>query len=118
MSDDRLVILEQRLDHLGGTVLRVDDKLDSIAATLQSLVRIEERQVATNEKLSEGAKVMRDHDDRLRKIEIEVPENLDKRLVSIETKIPSLVESRKWVVMGILAGIGMIGTAVIHMVIK
>ncbi len=118
MSNDRLVILEQRMDHLGGTVMRVDDKLDSIASTLQSLVRIEERQIATNEKLSEGTKVMQDHDTRLRKLEVEVPENLDKRLVGIETKIPSLVESRKWVVMGILAGIGMIGVAVVHMVMK
>jgi hypothetical protein len=118
MSDDRLVILEQRMDHLGGTVMRVDDKLDSIASTLQSLVRIEERQISTNEKLGDVTKGAQDRETRLRAVEAAIPENLDKRLVSIETKMPGLVESRKWVVMGVLAGIGMIGAAVVHTVIK
>jgi len=109
---------ELRIDILEKTVVRMDSKLDGIAETLQSLARIEERQMSTNERLRHGTETMQDHEERLRAIEKAVPENLDKRLVSIETKLPGLVESRKLVVMGVLAGIGMISTAVVHMVIK
>jgi len=99
-------------------VLRVDEKLDTITETLQSLVRIEERQIQTGSRLSDVAITLKDYDDRLRVLEKAVPENLDKRLVSIETKMPGLSESRKWVVMGVLAGVGMIGAALVHLVLK
>ncbi len=115
MSEDRIHVLEQRMDT---TIHRVDSKLDNIAETLQSLVRIEERQIQTSQRLTEGSAALKDHDDRLRWLEKQVPENLGKRLSSIETKIPGLLESHKWVVMGLLAGVGMVGAAVFHMVLK
>lgn len=116
MTGDRIEMLERRVGDLGGAVYRMDGKLDNITDTLSSLVRIEERQVSANEKLTNGAIRMHDHENRLRALEMNVPDNLDKRLVSIETKIPGLVESRKWVVMGVLAGIGMMGIAVLKLV--
>lgn len=96
MSEQRINILEQ-------TVVRIDGKLDGIAETLQSLARIEERQMSTTERLRNGAETMQDHEERLR---------------AIEVRMPGLVESRKWVVMGVLSGVGMIGAALLHMVLK
>lgn len=115
MAEDRIELLERRVGDLGGTVYRMDGKLDNITEALSSLVRIEERQVSTNEKLSNGALKMNDHENRLRSLEMNVPDNLDKRLVAIETKMPGLIESRKWVVMGVLAGIGMIGAGLLKL---
>lgn len=109
---------EQRLNTLEQTVIRMDGKLDGIAATLQSLARIEEKQMATTERLREGAETMQDHENRLRAVEMAVPEKLNKRLSDIEVQMPGLVESRKWVIIGVLAGIGMIGSSVIHMALK
>lgn len=117
-EEQRINVLEQRVSSFDGTVRRVEQKVDSIGDTLRSLVRIEERQIATNDKLVENAKAVHEHEARLKALEIAVPENLDKRLVSIETKMPGLQESRGWVVMGVLAGVGMIGAAVVHLVMK
>lgn len=118
MSEQRLAILEQRVDHIHNTVERTDSKVDGIAETLQSLARIEERQMSTTERLRQGAETFSDHEERLRKLEIAMPENLSKRLSAIEVKMPGLIESRRWVVMGVLAGVGMIGIAVVHLVMK
>lgn len=122
MSDDRIDKLEDRVETLGetvvevrGTVARMDGKLDGITQTLTSLVRIEERQVSTNERLTSGAAKMGDQEARIRKLELSVPDGLDKRLSAIETAMPSLIESRKWVVMGVLAGIGMIGAGLVKL---
>lgn len=121
------------MDSLGNTVERVDEKLDGIAATLQSLARIEERQMNTSERLSEGAGTMRDHEARIRALEISVPKNLDTRvnaielampknldtrLASIETNMPGLKETRKWIIAGLLASFALTAAAVAHLVIK
>lgn len=99
-SESRLGILEQRINTV---VNRVDLKLDSITELLQGLVRLEERQLQANEKLNDISKAVADHDLRLRNIEVVVPQ---------------LKEARTWVVSGVLAGTGMIGTAVYHLVMK
>jgi response regulator RpfG family c-di-GMP phosphodiesterase len=109
---------EQRLNLLEQTVVRMDTKLDGIAETLQSLARIEERQMATNERLRQGDQTMSDFAERLRAIELAMPEKANERLTAIEVQMPGLIESRKWVVMGILSGIGMIGAGVLSLVVR
>lgn len=118
MSDQRLDLLEQRVDHINSNVLRVDNKLDGIAETLMSLARIEERQMATTDRLRQGSETFADHEERLRRVEASVPENLHKRLASIETKMPGLVESRGWVVAGVLGGLAMMLVALASFVLK
>ena len=115
MNDDRIVILEQRFE---GFTVNVDKKLDNITEALRSLVRIEERQLATGDRLAQGSQTFQDHETRLRKIEIAVPENLDKRLSSIEVSMPGLKESRGWVIAGVLGGLAMMGGAIVHTVLK
>lgn len=115
---ERIAAVEQRHARVEGVVDNMDQKLDKLIDAMSSLVRIEERQQATGDRLAMGAQTFQDHEARLRKIEVEMPENLDKRLSSIEAKMPGLVESRKWVVMGLLGGTGMIGAALLALVIK
>lgn len=114
-DDKRLELLEQQLLE---TRREVGSKLDSIGTALQGLVRIEERQVHTNSQLSELSTDMREQELRLRAAEHAIPENLSKRLAAIEVALPGLKELRRWVIGGVLSGIGMIGAAVLHLVLK
>lgn len=93
---------EQRIELLERAVTKIDHKIDGITDALQSLVRIEERQINTAEKLHTGAGKMGDHENRLR---------------CIEKEMPGLVEQRKWVVGGVLTGLGMIGMALLKLVV-
>lgn len=114
---NRVYVLEQRMDDLGQTVNRVDTKLDGIAATLSSLARIEERQMHSNEKTAAVASQTADHETRLRVLERITPDNLEERIVKIESVVPSLQESRSWLIKGILGVLGILGLALLKLVI-
>jgi hypothetical protein len=116
MTEQRINTIESRVEHLSDTVLRVDQKLDNIADTLQSLVRIEERQLSINEKLNEANASLKSQESRLRALELSVPENLSKRLSKMETVLPGLQEVRKWIIMGIVSGVGLIGAGMLKLV--
>jgi hypothetical protein len=118
MTIERIIVLEQQFQQLATAVPRIDGKLDDIHDALQSLVRIEERQIAINGRLSDGAQAIQDNIQRITALEIAVPKKLGERLVAIETKLPALIEMRTWVVLGILGGLGLMGTAVGSMVLK
>lgn len=110
MPDDqlphRVQRLEEGVDRLTETVgqqgQRFDSKLDAIGTSISLLVRIDERQVAIAERLQLGAVTMQKHEERL---------------VKMEVAMPGLQELRKYVVMGIVAGAGMIGVAVLKLVV-
>jgi hypothetical protein len=110
MPDDqlphRVQRLEEGVDRLTGAVdaqgRKLDSKLDSIGQSISLLVRIDERQVAIAERLQMGAATMQKHEERL---------------VKMEVAMPGLQELRKYLVMGIVAGAGMIGVAVLKLVV-
>jgi hypothetical protein len=110
MPDDqlphRVQRLEEGVDRLTETVglqgQRFDSKLDSIGQSISLLVRIDERQVAIAERLQMGAATMQKHEERIAKI---------------ESVMPGLKETRNWVILGILAGVGMIGAALLKLVV-
>lgn len=110
MADDqlphRVQRLEEGVDRLTETVgmqgQRFDTKLDSIGQSISLLVRIDERQVAISERLQMGAATMQKHEERI---------------ATIEAAMPGLKETRGWVVLGILAGVGMIGAALLKLVV-
>ena len=110
MSDDQLFHRVQRLeegvDRLATSVdqqgAKFDSKLDSIGQSISLLVRIDERQVAIAERLQLGAATMQKHEERLS---------------SIEATMPGLKEMRTYVVAGVVAGAGMIGVALLKLVV-
>lgn len=115
MSEERLNVLEQKLAH---DVARIEAKVDGIAETMQALVRVEERQARSAERLAELASAMKGHDDRLRAVELSIPNELDKRIGLIEKVLPQLVESRNWMMAGIIACVGLLGTSLAHQVLR
>lgn len=110
MPDDqlphRVQRLEEGVDRLTETVgqqgQRFDSKLDAIGTSISLLVRIDERQVAIAERLQLGAATMQKHEERLS---------------SIEAAMPGLKEMRTYVVAGVVAGAGMIGVALLKLVV-
>jgi len=105
--DQRVTRLETGVDNLGAAFQthseRIDEKLDSITTLLSSLVRVEERQGLITDRLAEGTTTMRDHEARLRVIEVQMP---------------GLLEKARWITLGILGVLGLIGTAVVTGVLK
>ena len=89
-----------------------------MAETLTALVRIEERQQTTSSRLDELGRVAMEKEVRLRTLEIAMPDNIDKRLSSIEEKMPGLVESRLWVICSMIGIIGLVGTAIMKGVFR
>ena len=89
-----------------------------MAETLTALVRIEERQQTTSARLDELGRVAMEKEVRLRTLEIAMPDNIDKRLSSIEGKMPGLVESRLWVICSMVGIIALVGTALMKGIFK
>lgn len=108
--DRRRDIYEQRFQ-------RIDQKLDDIGESLVILARIDERHIAIAENLEKVLDTQNAQAARLAVLERSLPNELDKRLGSIEMAMPGLTETRKWVMSGILAGVGMIGVAVVSLVL-
>lgn len=102
----RVQRLEAGIDRLADAVdqqgRKMDTKLDSIGQSISLLVRIDERQVAIAERLQLGASTMQKHEERLAKIEL---------------VLPGLKELRHYVMLGIVAGVGMIAAAVLKLVV-
>ena len=96
----------------------IDSKLDDIGNALVTLARIDERQIAISENLVKVLDTQSLHSTRLAAVERVIPNELDKRLGAIENVMPGLKETRGWVITGVLAGIGMIGIAVVALVLK
>lgn len=97
----RVDALTKDLSRVEGTVVGIDKKLDDLGQSMLLLARLEERHQSVTAQLLTGAQSMA---------------AFETRLASVETKMPGLNEMRAWVIGGVLAGIGMIGTAVIKLV--
>lgn len=102
LSSAEARIIGVSLSHLVEETKRNADAVASISESLHVLTSIETSQREVMERLKEGSIRMTDH---------------EKRLQLIEQNMPALLEMRKWVMAGILAGVGMIGTALLKLVI-
>lgn len=110
MDDDAVSVLSSAeariigaaLSHLTAETKRNADAVVAINESLHILTRLEVTSVEIGERLKEGSMRMTDH---------------EKRLQLLEQQINPLLETRKWVITGVLAGIGMIGIALVKLVI-
>ena len=91
----RFGVTDRRLD-------KIDKTLESVANSLVEVVRLEER-----------------HASMLDKIEVMQTQvtDIDKRVGVVEVKVPSLMETRKWVMQGILGVLTLVVVAVVGLVI-
>lgn len=99
---DELTKTVARLDELTRTVARFEAKLDSVIAALGVLGRLEERQEYLGGRVLESS---------------ETVSLLEQRIAAIERELPALVETRKWVIAGVLGGISMMGLGLAKLVL-
>lgn len=97
----RVDALTKDLFRVEKTVDGMDAKIDGLGLSLLLLARLEERQQGVTTALASNAATM---------ILIET------RMAAIELKLPGLVEMRTWVISGLLAGVAMIGLAIVKLI--
>lgn len=98
----RVDALVDDISDVKSTLKAVDNKVDNIGQALVLLARLEERHANTQDKVSGLEKTVTDNGGRIG---------------ALEKVVPGLVETRGWVVTGLLAGVGMIGIAVVKLVL-
>lgn len=103
MIEERTIILEQHAKGTDVTLVRVEGKIDNIANTLNTLVRVEERQLALNDRMTESGIAT---------------QALADRLVVVETALPGLLEKSKWLVTGVLGIVSLAALKLIEAVTK
>jgi len=91
-------VTEYRLDALEGSVREIKDAVGSIAKSLDTLARLEERHQETRDSLTRAFNRIEDHEVRLRKTEAEVPTT---RLV------------KTWVIAGITGLVGIVASMIV-----
>ncbi len=96
-------VLSLKLDNQNKDIDEIKGTLKSVAATLVTVGRIEDRQITL---INEMGKADKRH------------EKIEDRVKVIEDDMPGLREMRRWVVGGVVAGVGMIGIAVVSLVLS
>lgn len=95
-------VLHSSLVQLNREAQRNSSAIERIDESLHTLTRLEQQAQFIVEQMKAGVLQAKDHDDRLR---------------AIERDMPGLKELRKIVIWGVLASLGMIGTALLKLVV-
>ena len=95
-------ILHARLDGIVSSMERLAVASERMQETLHVLTEIRTQQTHILTQLNDGSTKMGDH---------------ERRIQTIERDLPGLRELRKWVVAGVIAGIGMMGAALVKLVL-
>lgn len=93
--DGRVAVLERSCDDMRAAIFDIRD-------SLQVLARLEERHGETREALSRAFADI---------------EKLETRVQKIELHLPGLIEMRGWVIMGMLGIAGLVGVALVGLVV-
>jgi hypothetical protein len=102
LTSTEALVIQNTLSHLTAETKRNADAVFAINESLRTLTRLEVTHSATLKEVQTQAVAILDQ---------------EKRLQVIERDMPGLRELRRWVVGGILAGIAMIGTAAVTVVL-
>lgn len=95
-------VMEYRISSLEGSVNEIKSAVKSIDASLQVLSRLEQRHAETRDGLERAFSELSDHETRVR---------------LIETEIPTTKLIRGWVIAGVIGGVGMMGIAMLKLVL-
>lgn len=102
MDSGEARVIHTRLDSLVENVTRLANALEAMQAQLHVLTAMKVQQDHMAQQMTAGAATMTKHEERISQI---------------EKDMPGLKELRRWVVGGVLAGLGMMGTALGKLVI-
>jgi hypothetical protein len=95
-------IIHTRLDGMVDSMYRLANSVERMQEALHAVIELRAQQATVLAQMSDGAKRMQEHDERLK---------------HIERELPGLREIRRWVIGGVLAGVTMMGTALMKLVI-
>lgn len=95
-------LTEYRIKLLEQAVQETSRILQSINSTLQTLATLEVRHTETREALQRA---------------FDSIEKLDKRVESMESKMPVLILTSNWVRVGVIGLVGLVGVAVIKLIL-
>jgi len=93
--DNRVAVLERSCDDMKSAIFDIRD-------SLQVLARLEERHAETRDALGRAFNDI---------------EKMEERVKNIELHLPGLIEMRGWVVMGMLGIAGLVGVALVGLVV-
>lgn len=95
-------ILAIDINHVRTDLARMTTSIESISASLQTLAKLEQGHANILDRLSTNSRDTHAHELRIREIELQMP---------------GLLEMRKWVVAGVVSGIGMMALAMVKLVL-
>lgn len=102
MTSAEARVIGVTLDHIQTDLARLGTTLQDITSSLKQIPEIHQAQQYIRMELASGAKVTQDHETRIQ---------------VIERDLPGLRELRKWVIAGVMAGVGMLGAALVKLVV-
>lgn len=106
LSPSALAVLQNDVQHIKVAVEELKGTLQAVGVSLNKLVAIESRQLAHDEKLDAMRESIREIDDRQRVTERALPVDLQQRLQTLESEMPSMKHTRYWVYAAITALVG------------
>lgn len=101
-QEQSVAVLSQILTQVKGDVAEVRADVKQMGEAIAKLISVEQRQTDQNERIAAAFDAIKAASDRLTKIEQEMP---------------GLRETRKWVVQGILGVCGILGLAIVGLVL-
>lgn len=96
-------VLDVRVTNLEKVVERVSTAVESIDESLKTLTRLDVKHDETRDGLGRAFISLEDHEKRMRVIEAEMP---------------TIKLGRGWLFAGVIGVIGLLGTAIVHLVLK
>lgn len=97
--------IEERTNHVVTRLDGFDERLNRVVTAIEGVARIEERQAGVRALLDEH---MADEETDLKRTR-QLLDAGDARLTKIEQKLPALIETRKWIVSGVIGILAMVG---------
>jgi chromosome segregation ATPase len=103
MPEQAHAVLEFRVNTLESTVNEIRSAIKSIDSSLQALARIEQHHQDTRDGLERAFTEIGDHETRIR---------------GVEAEMPTVKQARTWIFSGAMGVVGMVGMAVVYLVLK
>lgn len=124
--DPQVLVLHSKLENVQEELKRMGAAMAQISESLQILARLEQGHSGILERLRDGATRFKEQDTRISNMEHDAPgfkqaigrvDAQGDRISAIENVLPGLKELRVWVIGGVLGGAGMLGVALMKLVL-
>lgn len=109
MSSTEARLLAQSMTDVKNDLGEMRSTLSAMQRAMEALVRIDEQQNSLRQAIGRAFEEIRE--ERIKR------EGVDKRVAQLEIDAPGYKELRRWVIGGVLTGIGLLGAALITMIV-